>query len=83
MSKLRKAFISTEVSETLKIHVITRHIDHCLHFLCDDEGLGLWSEQAGESVHHEFLKFWRRYKKNSTYLPSLKKAVVSFSSQHI
>lgn len=87
MSDLRKAFLSTEVSETLKIHVATRHIDQCLYFLPNDEGLGLWSEQAGESVHQEFLKFWKRYKKNSldnpTYSDSLKKAVVNFSSQHL
>lgn len=86
VSEVRKAFLATGVSETLKMHVLTRHLTDCLKFL-SGFGLGDWSEQAGESVHREFLKFWNRYKinivKDSAYPDKLKKAVVAFSSQHI
>ena len=81
IKELRKAFLATEVTETLKIHVATRYIQQCLKFLPGDS-LGVWSEQAGESIHREFIKFWDRYKINSiedeNYLKRLKKEVVEF-----
>lgn len=58
-----------------------------LQFLGGNNGLGLWSEQAGESIHREFLKFWEQYKINVledfTYAMRLKKAIIAFFSQHI
>ena len=59
---LRKSFQATGVTETLKIHVVLYHIKDALPFL-NNSGLGLWSEQAGESIHREFIKFWNKYKK--------------------
>ena len=86
IKELNKTLKATEVSETLKSHVALNHIKHSLHFL-DKRGFGIWSEQAGESIHKEFLKFWARYKINllsdPSYSKRLKKAVVEFSSQHI
>lgn len=86
VQELKKTFKSTSVSMTLKIHVLTEHLINCIHFL-DKNGLGLWSEQAGESVHREFLSNWSRYKINSIDDPSysrrLKQAVVEFSSERI
>ena len=87
IEELRKLFDGTGLSETLKIHTILEHIEDCLDALEEDWGLGLWSEQAGESIHREFLKYWLRYKINiisdSTYGERLLKAVVEFSSRHI
>lgn len=86
IDELKKTFKAIDVSETLKIHVALHHLQHCLHFLGND-GLGLWSEQAGESIHREFLKYWGRYKINNiedkNYKAQLKKAVIEFSSTHI
>lgn len=86
LNRLFVAFKGIEMSETLKIHVLLDHLEHCLHFLGED-GLGKWSEQAGESVHRVFLRFWNKYKvnqiENPIYSIQLKKAVVEFSSQHI
>lgn len=77
---------SIDVTETLKIHVLISHVIECLEFLFE-YGLGVWSEQAGESVHSEFLKFWSRYKINDIesegYLDNLFDAVVEFSLRHI
>lgn len=86
LKELREALKSTEISQTLKIHIILEHLEEAIIFLNND-GLGLWSEQAGESVHSEFNKYWDRFKINLLDEPSfinrLKKAVVTFSSQHV
>ena len=58
--QLRNSFLSTHVSESLKIHVVTTHVENCINYLDNGGGLGLWSEQTGESNHAEFLKFWER-----------------------
>jgi len=83
---LKKAFTATELPQTLKIHIILNHIEDCLKFLAYD-GLGTWSEQAGESVHREFVKYWDKYKINSvdntSFGKHLKKAVVDFSSTNL
>ncbi len=84
---LKRLYEGTELNETLKIHVVLHHIEHCLANLDDNRGLGMVSEQAGESIHRVFLKYWNRYKINLLSDPSyperLKKAVVEFSSRHL
>ena len=84
--KLRKALESTGITQTLKIHIILDHLKQGISLLSND-GLGLWSEQAGESVHREYLKYWERFKINliddPSYSSRLKKAAVTFSSRHI
>lgn len=86
LKELSLAVKATQVSETLKIHVLLEHIKDCLQFL-PGTGLGAWSEQSGEAVHKEFLHYWSRYKINSLkhtkYADHLKKAVVKFSAEHI
>lgn len=87
ITELQKAILSTKVSVTLKLHVIFEHVEQTLKLLRNFEGLGKWSEQAGESVHREFLNFWEKYKINlindSSYSGRLKAATVQFSSFHI
>lgn len=88
ISQFQKAFLATEISETLKVHVLTAHLKKCLEFLENRSGLGIWSEQAGESVHREFLVYWARQKINFlntglSFIKRLKNAVVKFSSEHI
>ena len=87
IKELEEAVLSTGVSITLKIHVILAHIKQSLQLFDNDIGLGLWSEQPGESIHHVFYKYWLKYKVNSMENPSyakrLKSAVVEFSSMHI
>lgn len=87
IGELNKAFDATDVSESLKMHIILNHLLQCLECLDEKEGFGLWSEQAGESIHHEFLIYWNRYKINSmedpSYVFQLQMAVVEFSSRHL
>ena len=76
-----------KLSKTLKVHVILSHVKESLQFIEENNGLGFWSEQSGKSIHHEFLKFWERYKVSSihhaAYLSNLPKAVFEFSSDHL
>lgn len=87
IKELKRALLATEVSETLKIHVVLEHVEECLGFLEYDTGLGVWSEQAGESAHREFLKYWNKRKINNMgnplYPTRLRDAVVEFSSKHV
>ena len=86
IENVNKMHMGTGVSQTRKIYAIFDHIEQCLTFL---SGLSLdfMSEQAGEAIHREFLKFWNEYKMNmiedSSYIERLQKAVVEFSSRHI
>lgn len=87
IDNLKKSIKATRVSVTLKIHVLLEHLTQCLSYLKNMQGLGYWSEQAGESVHYEFYKIWERLKinnmKDPSYKERLRRAVVIFSSQHI
>ena len=69
------------------MHVVLNHIEQCLHFIEENNGLGLWSKQAGESIHREFKKCWKKYKINIiedvSYPERLRKPVAKFSSKHI
>ena len=44
LKELGKVFLGTEISETLKAHVLLQRIRHCLQFLNIDEGLGIYSK---------------------------------------
>ena len=73
---------------TLKLHVIFYHIMTALaNPVLNGRGLGMVSGQAGESIHHEFLIFWNKYKINSLsnelYGEHFLKAVIEFSSKHL
>ena len=86
LSDLQVHFEATGLSETLKIHVVLKHIPECLAPL-NGHGFGLYSEQAGESIHRVFLRIWSRYKINDIEHPdfreNLRKSVVEFSSFNI
>merc|ERR1712030_129875 len=85
-SDLQGHFEATGLSETLKIHVVLKHIPECLAPL-NGHGFGLYSEQAGESIHRVFLRIWSRYMINDIEHPdfreNLRKSVVEFSSFNI
>ena len=62
ISELSKHLVATGTSKTLKIHVLLKHTKQCLQLLDTSRGLGLWSEQAREAAHCEFLKYWEKRK---------------------
>lgn len=63
VNALKKAFSTIETSQTLKIHIILKHLKRKINFL-GENGLGVWSELSEESIHREFLKFWKKHKNN-------------------
>ena len=68
------------------MHCILRHLPE---FIAQSEplGLGLWSEQTPESVHHDFAAKWAHYKVNDVsnplYAPRLRAAVSSYNSRRL
>ena len=66
-SKIRKfsrAYLDLRINVTPKVHAVMHHISE----FCEKTGRGLgpWSEQASESIHHDFKQTWQRFKINKT-----------------
>ena len=79
-------YMALDSSVTLKVHVLFEHLIPGLANL-GGHGMGLTSEQAGESIHHEFANnYWSKYKINMISNPQFAinwfKANVEFSSKH-
>lgn len=53
LEELKRNYLATNLPIILKVHVLLEHLQQGLQFL-KGNGLGLYSEQAGESIHHEF-----------------------------
>jgi hypothetical protein len=53
----KKTFKATGISDILKVHITMNHLEDCKIYNYLNRGLGLWSEQPGESVHRELLKY--------------------------
>ena len=52
----------------------------------DGKGLGFWSEQAFESVHADFKKFWANRKvgaNHEDFAKALFEAVLAYNARHI
>ena len=81
----RRCYKNLKISFTPKIHAVLFHI---IEF-CDSKGMGLspWSEQASESVHHDFKQKWKNFNIRDTdhpvYGKRLLEAIVSYNSQHL
>ena len=52
-----------------------------------DHGLAPWSEQTGESIHHDFKETWKDFNvklvDNPVYANHLLRAVQQYNGQHI
>ena len=56
-------YLKLGISVTPKVHAVFFHVtEFCL---MTGQGLGPWSEQTGESVHHDFKQIWKNYKVNN------------------
>ena len=55
-----RSFLKLKINVTQKVHAVIHHIPE----FCSLTGRGLapWSEQAGESVHHDFNQMWEKFK---------------------
>ena len=81
----RIAYKKRKISCTPKGHAVFHHISE----FCDLEkiGLGPYSEQAAESLHHDFDTMWARFKVKKqeypVYSSRLLNSVVMYNSQHM
>ena len=76
---------SFDVTETVKFHIIVKHVPQGIEMLgC---ALGQFSEQEVENAHSVFDRIWRRYKvKNrntEVYRKNYFKTIMVFNSDHI
>ena len=64
MATFTQDYMKLGISVTSKVHAVIFHIAEFCEMT--GRGLGPWSEQTGESVHHDFKETWKRYKVNNT-----------------
>ena len=73
-----------DISVTPKAHCVFQHV---IQFCSQKNlGLGVYSEQASESVHHDFAQVWERYKRepnHPSFQEQLKSAVVKYNTLHV
>ena len=77
-------FEGIELRVTWKVHIAVCHILPFLH--STNSSLGVYCEQTGEAIHHEFKKTWNRCKRRVNhidYAKRLKPSVVEFASKNI
>ena len=77
-----------KIKLTPSIHAILSHIKDFYKLAGTEFGLGLYSEQAGEHVHHDFEdRVWesayKRHVEHKQYGPQLKQAVSKYNSEHL
>ena len=81
----QKDFLTLKVSVTPKVHAVFFHISEFCEIT--NMGLGPWSEQTSEALHHEFTNCWKNYlikdSKNPNYGKRLLEAVETFNSLNI
>ena len=86
IAKFKSEFLKLNISVTPKVHAVFYHVEEFCSIT--KMGLGPWSEQASESVHHEFLKCWdKAYKIKNTdhplYGQKLLEAIQMFNAQNL
>ena len=84
ISKFKKSYLDLEISVTPKVHAIFFYVGYFCRKM--KKGLGYYSEQPMESVHHDFNNTWMKYKVKAThksYPMKLLKAVQEYNSRHI
>lgn len=73
------------ISITPKLHILFHHVPQFI--ASHNEALGLYTEQTGESAHHDFKLFWEhRFKRHlgqPSYSSQLLNAVIEYNSKHI
>ena len=84
-------FRELEKDPPLKVHILEAHVVQFLERQKDEfpgKGLGWFSEQASESVHHDWDELWigNKYKRqigDDDYDSQLKKCGVTYNSRHM
>ena len=88
---LGKLWLRIGMSVTPKAHALFVHVSQFLHFKNPQtgpkRGLGYWSEQASESVHHDFERHWQQgYKRpldSPDYDLKALQCISTYAARHI
>ena len=84
IKEFRTSYLSLGISVTPKVHAIINHVEEfCTK---QEKGLGIYSKQAMESVHHDFDETWQSYKVSeihSDYKNRLLNSIIAYNSNHI
>ena len=60
IDEFRESYLRLHIPVTPKVHAVLFHFaEFCA---MKNQGLGPWSEQTSESVHHDFATIWENYK---------------------
>ena len=62
IAEFSRVYRSLEISVTPKVHIIERHIKDFYDIYGKEHGLGFWSEQPFEAMHHEMKVLWNKVK---------------------
>lgn len=84
IADFRRSYLALLKAVTPKMHAIFFHVEE----FCGSTGnaLGFYSEQAVESVHHDFNETWKKYKvlnSHPDYNKILFRAVCEYNSHHL
>ena len=86
ISLFQKEYLSLGVSVIPKAHIVFLHIKDFIESRDGPRvGLGVYSEQAFEALHRDFLKVWQRFQVshlNPNFGTKLLKAVQFYNSRH-
>ena len=61
VDSLVRAWQRTQLGVGAKMHILQKHLQELMAELKEEEGLGVWSEQAMESSHGALDKTMERY----------------------
>ena len=85
ISNFKREFLKLNISVTPKVHAVFHHVEEFC--MLKGMGLGPWSEQTSESLHHELTKCWEKYLVKDTdhplYGAKLLQAVQMFTSLNL
>lgn len=82
--KFKNSYFQLGISVTPKVHAVIYHIPEFCKYA--GMGLGPWSEQTSESLHHDFNMTWANYKvkdmDNPRYANELLRAVCMYNGKN-
>ena len=81
--RFRQSYLRCNISVSTSVHIIFNYLIQFVKFY--KSALGVFSEQAAESVHSDFLILWQSCKidaKNENYPKHLYDAVVRYNGRH-
>ena len=84
ISDFKDSYMALAIPVTPKVHAVFYHVSQFCKKV--QSSLGFYSEQAVESLHHDFAQIWSKYKvskNNELYASRLLRAVSEYNSSHL